>query len=132
MVDRGKRLWSGRAGCTNCHGWAGNGDAREPFPPGADLRVTALHIDALAEVIACGRPATGMPHYDKAAYTDTRCYGVTEADLGSDKPPGGASLRASEILAIATYIAARIKDRGEITKDECIEYFGQESDCAAY
>jgi hypothetical protein len=36
----------------------------------------------LIEVIACGRPGTEMPHFDKYAYEDKTCYGATAADPG--------------------------------------------------
>ena len=130
QVTRGKQLWACRAGCTNCHGWAGNGEAHEPYPPGANLRETTLDAKQIGEVISCGRIATGMPFFDKKAYTDDRCYGVTEADIGTDKPPAGASLRTQEIEAIAAYIVARVKDRGPITAEECQDYFGGSGDCA--
>jgi len=133
QVARGKRIWAGRGGCTNCHGWAGNGEAREPYPPGANLRETALDATQLAEAIKCGRPATGMPHFDKAAYTDDRCFGLTAEDLGNDKPPLGTSLRTADFEALAAYIVAEMKGRSEITKAECEAYFGAgDASCTQY
>jgi hypothetical protein len=35
----------------------------------------------LIEVIACGRPGTEMPHFDKYAYEDNDCYGLKGKNL---------------------------------------------------
>ncbi len=37
-----------------------------------------------------------MPHFDEDAYTDKRCYGVTEAELGRDTPGAAAGLDAEQ------------------------------------
>ena len=76
-----------------------------------------------------------MPHFDRFAYTDKRCYGMTAADLGDSVPDrAAASLQLYEIDALADYIAAKIKGAGPITKGECIEFFGAGagSRCDAY
>ena len=132
LVERGNRLWAGRGGCTNCHGWAGDGASREPFPAGANLRETFLDAEQIAEVIKCGRPATAMPHFDKAAYSDGRCYDLTADDLGFDKPALGVPLRGNQFEALATYILAKVKGRGPITRAECSEYFGTSAGCDRY
>jgi len=36
---------------------------------------------ALIMTIKCGLPGTGMPPFDKFAYSDGRCYGLKQADL---------------------------------------------------
>ena len=89
----GRRLFLDKAQCLYCHGWAGDG-AGEPQSNGAaaNLRVTPLKRDQLIEVITCGVPGKAMPHFDEQAYTDKRCYGVSETELGRDTPalpPGG-------------------------------------------
>ncbi len=133
QVDAGKRVWSGRAGCYNCHGWAGNGAADFNFPQGANLRETAMDAPTLVEVISCGLPGTGMPYHVRTAYADRPCYGQTAAQLGLQMPPPGAFLSPSQLAAVAAYIVARIKDRGPITRAECQEYFGGEPQtCLAY
>src|SRR6476469_2020791 len=43
--------------------------------------------EQLIEVIACGRSATEMPHFDKYAYEDKACYGPSAGELGKDVPP---------------------------------------------
>jgi hypothetical protein len=53
--------------------------------------------EQLVEVIACGRPGTEMPHFDKYAYEDTNCYGLGGKDLGADAPrfPHSTSLTSA-------------------------------------
>jgi hypothetical protein len=75
----------------------------------------------------CGRPGTPMPRFDEEAYTDNRCYGVTEAEIGPQVPslPPGATLRTREAEAIADYLLAKVIGRGQVTREECEEVFGQ-------
>jgi len=73
-------------------------------------------------------PGKAMPHFDEEAYTDKRCYGVTEAELGRDTPalPPGATLNKREIEAVADYLIAKVIGRGpEITRAECEEAYGE-------
>src|SRR5712672_489590 len=80
----GRRLYHDKAQCSFCHGWAADGSG-EPQSNGgaANLRQSSLNRNQLVEVISCGRPGTPMPNYDELAYTDKRCYDVTEAELGA-------------------------------------------------
>jgi mono/diheme cytochrome c family protein len=123
----GRRLYHDKAQCSYCHGWAADG-AGEPQSNGgaASLRQSYLNRDQLIEVIMCGRPATPMPHFDDQAYTDKRCYGMTEAELGPQVPslPPGATLQKREVEAIADYLLAKVIGRGPITRAECEEMFG--------
>jgi mono/diheme cytochrome c family protein len=132
----GKRLYQDKAQCSFCHGWAADG-AGEPQSSGgaANLRQSLLNREQLIEVIACGRPGTPMPHYDDLAYTDKRCYGVTEAELGGLVPalPPGSPLQKREIEAIADYLLAKAVGRGAVTREECEEMFGERArSCGAY
>ncbi len=107
-VSFGQRLFQDKADCKFCHGAEGDGRG-DPRSPGAaaNLRQTMLNKLQLAEVIACGRPGTEMPHFDKYAYDDdTPCYGMKSADVGSDRPPDPHStpLTRREIEAVADYI----------------------------
>jgi mono/diheme cytochrome c family protein len=131
-----RRLYLDKAQCSYCHGWAADG-AGEPQSNGgaASLRQSFLNRDQLIEVIMCGRPATPMPHFDEAAYTDKRCYGMSEADLGAQTPalPPGATLQKREVEAIADYLLAKVIGRGPITREECEEAFGAGArSCGAY
>ena len=62
--------------------------------------------EQLIEVIACGRPGTEMPHFDKYAYEDADCYGLKGKDLGSEAPryPHSTPLTRREIEAVVDYI----------------------------
>ncbi len=128
-VKMGRDIWYSQADCTDCHGWAGNGVPDEPrSSPGANLRETALTPEQIAEVILCGRPATSMRAYDRRAYTDDRCYGMTRADLGRDTPQRGAvTLVKRHADALALFITETFKDEGEVTLEVCIELMGADS-----
>jgi mono/diheme cytochrome c family protein len=106
-VSFGERLFRDKADCQFCHGINGDGrgDARSPGRA-ANLRDTHLNWEQLVEVIACGRPGTEMPHFDKYAYEDTNCYGLQGKDLGTDAPryPHSTALTRREIEAVANYI----------------------------
>jgi mono/diheme cytochrome c family protein len=123
----GRRLYQDKAQCSFCHGWAADGEG-EPQSNGgaANLRQSFLNRDQLIEVIMCGRPGTPMPHYDELAYTDKRCYGVTEAELAGQVPalPPTTTLQKREAEAIADYLLAKVIGRGAITREECEETFG--------
>jgi mono/diheme cytochrome c family protein len=133
----GRRLFLDKAQCLYCHGWAGDG-AGEPQSNGAaaNLRVSQLKRDQLIEVIGCGVPGKAMPHFDELAYTDKRCYGVSEAELGRDTPalPPGSTLTRREIEAVADYLLAKVIGRGPvITREECEEAYGDGArQCARY
>ncbi len=133
----GRRIFLDKAQCPYCHGWAGDG-AGEPQSNGgaANLRATPLRRDQLIEVISCGIPGKAMPHFDEQAYTDRRCYNVTEAELGRNTPalPPGATLNRREIEAVADYLLAKVVGRGaEITRQECEEAYGEGARmCARY
>jgi hypothetical protein len=124
----GRRLFLEKATCDYCHGWAGDGAGQGQSPGGAaNLRRSQLARDQLIMVIACGVPGTAMPHFDELAYTDTRCYGQTEADLGPRTPPlpPSTTLPRREIEVLADYLLAEVIGRGPITRDECFEKLGE-------
>ena len=106
-VSFGDRLFHEKADCQFCHGPDGDGRG-DPRSPGqaADLHKTILNRQQLIEVIACGRPGTEMPHFDKYAYEDKTCYGSTAADLGADVPhdPHSTPLNRREIEAVADFV----------------------------
>ena len=84
----GQRLYRDKADCQFCHGV--NGDGRgDPRSPGKapDLHQTRLDREQLIEVIACGRPGSEMPHFDKYAYEAKDCYGLSAEELGKNIPP---------------------------------------------
>jgi mono/diheme cytochrome c family protein len=106
-VSFGDRLYHEKADCQFCHGPDGDGRG-DPRSPGqaANLHKTILNREQLIEVIACGRPGTEMPHFDKYAYEDKTCYGATAADLGDSVPhdPHSTPLTKREIEAVADFL----------------------------
>ena len=106
----GQRLYHDKADCQFCHGV--NGDGRgDPRSPGKapSLHETKLTREQLIEVIGCGRPASEMPHFDKYAYEDKSCYGLSAAELGKNMPPDPHStpLTKREIEAVTDYVLAK-------------------------
>lgn len=132
QIETDRAAWQ-KSDCASCHGWSGNGHDTGPVPPGPSLRATELEFVDIREVIQCGRPGTNMPSHDRLAYTDDRCYGMTSADVGADKPVKGLPLKPAELDAIASYVAGYLKGRTDITKDECEGYYGVgTAACSAY
>jgi mono/diheme cytochrome c family protein len=133
-LDRGRKIWHDKAGCDFCHGWAGDGVGgfhHPGHPP--SLRETQLTRDQIRMTVQCGRPGTAMPHFDRFAYTDKRCYGMDAADAGDLLPDRSATtLQPDEIDAIADYVYNKLKGLGEVTRAQCIEYFGATSRCDIY
>jgi cytochrome c553 len=125
-TEAGKAVFK-RANCFGCHKWHGNGGGGY----GGDalsLRKTELTRDLIMETVACGRPGTGMPYFARGAYDTTKCYEMTRQDVGDRMPPeGGTFLRAPDIEAVADYVIANIKGKGEPTYDECVSFFGNTS-----
>ncbi len=124
LIAFGREIFKTKATCLFCHRWDGNGD--QGYGGNAlSLRVTQLERDQLLEVVKCGRPGTGMPYHDRLAYTDKRCYDTTKAELGEQTPPGANGwLNQREVDAVVDYVLAKIKNRGETTFDECVEFWG--------
>ena len=125
-----RRLYLDKAQCSYCHGWAGDGAGEGQSNGGAaNLRQTRLDRAQIVMTVLCGRPGTAMPHFDESAYTDKRCYGVTQVELGSRTPalPPGSTLQAREAEAIADYLLAKFAGRGAATRPECEESFGKDA-----
>jgi Cytochrome C oxidase, cbb3-type, subunit III len=131
-IAEGARLFRQKGNCQSCHGWAGDGRKMDTqMPDGANLRETRLDRAALIMTIKCGLPGTGMPPFDKFAYSDGRCYGLKQADLRqaghrmSDPP---ATLQNREIEYIADFMFAKIIGKGPMNREKCVEYWGQETE----
>jgi mono/diheme cytochrome c family protein len=125
-LNRGRKIWHDKAGCDFCHGWAGDGEGGFHHPGHApSLRETQLTREQIRMTVQCGRPGTAMPHFDRFAYTDKRCYGMTAADFGDLLPDRSATtLQPEEIDAIADYVNTKVKGAGAVTRAQCIDYFG--------
>ena len=126
--SHGRRVFLEKADCQYCHGWAGDGAGQGQSPGGAaNLRRSQLDREQLIVVIQCGVPGTAMPHFDELAYTDKRCYGLTEADIGDRKPPlpPSTTLPKRDIEVLADYLRAKVIGRGPVTREECFETLGE-------
>ena len=122
-AGEGKRVYQ-RANCVGCHKWHGDGGGGYGGAA-LSLRATQLTREQLVEVVNCGRPGTGMPYHLNNAYNSDGCYGQTREGLGKDVPPQGAVfLRPSEAEAVADYVFAAMKGRGEPTYADCAAFFG--------
>ena len=129
-VAEGMRLYLQKGDCQACHGWAGDGRKMDSqMPDGSNLRETRLDRARLITTIKCGRPGTGMPAFDKFAYSDGRCYGLKQADLRAKNlqmsdPP--ATLLAREIETLADFMLAKIVGKGPMDRAKCIDYWGSD------
>lgn len=122
--DEGLRIFKS-ANCVGCHKWSGQGGGGYGGAA-ANLRQTKLTPEQIEETIRCGRPMTGMPHFDADAYADGRCYGMKKADLTDGKMPPEPDhpLRPADIKAVATYVVTSIKDKGDPDFSQCQAFFG--------
>ena len=129
-ITEGGRLFRQKANCQACHGWAGDGRKMDTqMPDGANLRETTLDRQDLVLVIKCGRPGTGMPAFDRFAYSDGRCYGLKQADLrasGQRMPDPPATLQVREVEAITDFLFAKVVKQGPMDHGKCIEFWGSE------
>ncbi len=129
-IAEGGRLFRQKANCQACHGWAGDGRKMDAqMPDGANLRETTLDRQNLIMIIKCGRPGTGMPAFDRFAYSDGRCYGLKQADLrasGQRMPDPPATLQVREVEAIADFLTAKVVKQGLMDHAKCIEFWGSE------
>ena len=131
-IADGMRLFQQKGNCQACHGWAGDGRKMDSqMPDGANLRETKLAREDLIKVIKCGRPGTGMPPFDKFAYTDGRCNGIKQADLRASNlsmasPP--ATLQPREVELLADFLFAKVVRKGAMDRAKCVEFWGHEVD----
>jgi hypothetical protein len=129
-IADGLRLFRQKGNCQACHGWAGDGRKMDSqMPDGANLRESAMNRELLIITIKCGRPGTGMPAFDKFAYSDGRCFGMKQADLKSRNlmlvdPP--TTLQTREIELLADFMLARMVGKGPMDGAKCVEYLGSD------
>jgi hypothetical protein len=124
----GMRLFQQKGDCQACHGWAGDGRKMDSqMPDGADLRAAQIDRQTLVTTIKCGRPGTGMPAFDKFAYSDGRCFGLKQADLrtrGLQMTDPPATLTPNEVGLLADFLMDKIVGKGPMTRAQCIEFWG--------
>ena len=131
-VAAGMRIFRQKADCQACHGWAADGRKMDSqMPDGANLRVTKLDRDKLIVAIKCGIPGKSMPAFDRLAYSDGRCYKLTQADLqrmNTTLPDPPATLQPREIEQVADFLFAKVIGKGPMDRAKCIEYWGSDVD----
>jgi mono/diheme cytochrome c family protein len=125
-TEAGKTVFK-RANCFGCHKWHGNGGGGY----GGDalsLRKTELTREQIIETVECGRPGTGMPFFTRGAYDAVKCHGMNRQDVGNQIPPeANIFLRRADVEAVADYVLAHIKGKGEPNYGECTDFFGSNS-----
>jgi len=126
-VAEGMRLYLQKGDCQACHGWAADGRKMDSqMPDGPNLRETKLNRERLIQTIKCGRPGTGMPAFDKFAYSDGRCYGMTQADLKSPMPDPAATFQQREIELLVNFLLSKVVGKGPMNHAKCVEYWGSD------
>jgi hypothetical protein len=128
-VAAGMRIFRQKGDCQACHGWAADGRKMDTqMPDGANLRTTKLDREKLIIAIKCGVPGKGMPAFDRLAYSDGRCYGMTKATLTKlgGLPDPAATLQPREIEAVTDFLLVKVVGKGPMNHESCIEYFGSE------
>ena len=131
-IAEGMRLFMQKGNCQACHGWAGDGRKTDnQMPDGANLRETKLDRGTFIMIVKCGLPGTGMPAFDKFAYSDGRCFGKKQADLTAlgmrmSDPPD--TLQAREIEMLADFAFAKVVGKGAMDRAKCVEYWGSAAD----
>ena len=116
-----------KGNCMGCHKWHGDGG---PGYGGAalSLRTTGLDREQLILLIACGRPGTNMPFFDKKAYVDDRCFGMKFSDFEGDDDNrplrAKALLNKRQIESVADFIINDLQGK-KVSKEYCIKFFGK-------
>ena len=128
-VEEGMNLYLHKGDCQACHGWAADGRKMDSqMPDGSSLRDTRLDRARLVTTIKCGRPGTGMPAFDKFAYTDGRCYGMKQADLKAPMPDPPATFQPREVDLVVDFLLQKVVGKGAMDRAKCIEYWGSDVD----
>jgi cbb3-type cytochrome c oxidase subunit III len=123
----GMNLYLHKGDCQSCHGWAADGRKMDSqMPDGSNLRDTRLDRARLITTIKCGRPGTGMPAFDKFAYSDGRCYGMKKTDLKSPMPDPPATFQQREIELVVDFLMLKVVGKGPMNHAKCVEYWGSD------
>ncbi|MEO7191648.1 MAG: cytochrome c [Vicinamibacterales bacterium] len=128
----GMRLYQQKANCAACHGWAGDGSKLDnQMPSGANLRESKLPRELVVMTIKCGRPNTQMPAFDKFAYTDGRCSGMTQADLQkltTRMPDPPSTLQPREVDLLVDFLMTKVVGQGPMDRAKCVAFWGEDAD----
>jgi len=129
-IAAGMRIFRQKGDCQACHGWAGDGRKMDnQMPDGANLRESKLDREKVIVAIKCGIPGKPMPAFDRLAYSDGRCYGMTAADLQKRQisfPDPPATLQPREIEMLADFLFAKVIGQGPMDRARCIEFWGSD------
>jgi mono/diheme cytochrome c family protein len=124
--ESGQQVYK-QANCVGCHKWSGVGGGGYGGAA-LSLRKTELSVDQIVEIVTCGRPGTGMPHFTSDPYGARGCYGLTAGDVKDMMPPAAnVVLRPQEIEDVARYVVDDIKGKGEPMLADCTAFFGDAS-----
>ena len=128
-IADGMRIFQQKGNCQACHGWPGDGRKMDSqMPDGANLREIPTDRSRLVQTVKCGRPGTGMPAFDRLAYSDGRCSGLKKSDLQArnlDLPDPPATLQPNEVNLLADFLFAKVIGKGPMTRAQCAEYWGE-------
>jgi mono/diheme cytochrome c family protein len=115
-MSAGARIFLEKGQCNQCHGKNGDGVGDDPREHGANFRESGLDKETMMMIISCGVPGTNMPYFDKFSYTDDRCYGMTGAQEGANKPqpPLTEFLAKRDIEVVADYIQQTFVGKGPV------------------
>ena len=97
------------------------------MPDGANLRTRDFDREFLVMTIKCGRPGTGMPAFERLAYSDGRCFGLKTADLRARQltmPDPPSTLAPNEINLIVDFLLAKVVNKGPLDRAKCAEFWG--------
>ncbi len=121
-----------QAGCITCHKWHGKGGPGYGGTP-INFRQNFLSRAQLIEVIACGRPGTGMPYHIPQAYKQYDCYeGMTLDDMEAEDRPGASRnvLSFRQVKSVAQFIIDHFEGRDDtLLKSDCQIFFGESRMC---
>jgi hypothetical protein len=129
-IAAGRQLFLQKGNCQACHGWAADGRKMDSqMPDGANLREIPLDREVLIKTVKCGRPGTGMPAFDRLAYSDGRCFGLKLSDLrarGLEMPDPPSTLAANEVELLADFLFAKVVGKGPINHASCVDFWGSD------
>ncbi len=113
------------ANCVGCHKWFGAGGGGYGGAA-ANLRKTTLDKEQIMETFRCGHPGGCMPYFEENAYVNGTCFGLKESELDAKSVAVAAPrfLSPKEIEAVASYVVANLKGKGDPTFEECQTFFG--------
>lgn len=127
-LANGLRYYRDVANCKFCHAWNGVGSRVEGEPIPASLVKSELSREQLYEVIACGRPGSGMPNHLRGSYSEEHpCYGLTAPLDRSEMPRRPfAQLTAAQIDDLVTYVQTVYQGK-EMNYEYCAAYFERDA-----